>query len=185
MEAACRARLSGRTTLSVRAERAGRNRMAENSPDRLVRQLVEPVLEEAGVLLLDVAWHAGRRGGVLRLTVDRPGGIGIDDCQMVSDAVSTVLDRHEAQLPDSYSLEVSSPGAERELRSEEDYRASMGRRVRLTLRQGDSETVVEGRLVSVGERALQLEARRSRSGRLVPIEVDRAEVTVARVVVDL
>jgi ribosome maturation factor RimP len=104
---------------------------------------------------------------------------------MVSDAVSTVLDRHEAQLPDSYSLEVSSPGAERELRSEEEYRASMGRRVRLTLRQGDSETVVEGRLVSVGERALQLEARRSRSGRLVPIEVDRAEVTVARVVVDL
>jgi ribosome maturation factor RimP len=159
--------------------------MAEKSPDQLVRQLVEPVLEEAGVLLLEVAWHAGRRGGTLRLTVDRPGGIGVDDCQMVSDAVSTVLDRYEAQLPDSYSLEVSSPGAERDLRSEDEYRASLGRRVRLTLRQGAGETVVEGRLVSVGERELQLEARRSRSGRLVPIQVIRAEVAAARVVVDL
>jgi ribosome maturation factor RimP len=159
--------------------------MAESSPDQLVRQLVEPVLEEAGVLLLDVSWHAGRRGGILRLTVDRPGGIGIDDCQMVSDAVSTVLDRYEAQLPDSYSLEVSSPGAERELHSEDEYRGALGRRVRLTLRQGDNGTVVEGRLVSVGEREIQLEARRSRSGRLVPIEVNRAEVTEARVVVDL
>jgi ribosome maturation factor RimP len=150
-----------------------------------VRQLVAPVLEQAGVLLIDVSWHAGRRGGVVRLTVDRPGGIGIEDCQMVSDAVSIVLDQHEAQLPEHYSLEVSSPGAERDLRSEEDYLDSLGRRLRLTLRQGDAETVIEGRLVSLSGDQLQLQVRRSRSGRLVDTEVNRAKVVAARVVVDI
>ncbi len=159
--------------------------MPESSPDQLVRRVVEPVLTEMGFALLDVSWHPGRRGSVLRLTVDRPGGLTIDDCGLASEAASLILDRHEEALPGTYSLEVSSPGAERELISDSDYLAALGRRVRLTLELGASQTVLEGRLMAVGEADLQLEIRRHRGGRLVEVRVPRAQVAAAQVVVDV
>jgi len=159
--------------------------MPESSPDQLVQRMVEPVLAELGFSLLAVSWSPGRRGSVLRLTVDRPGGVSIDDCGRASEAVSVVLDRHEELLPGAYSLEVSSPGAERELLSDADYLAALGRRVRLTLEQGESQTVLEGRLVAVGDQDLQMEIRRHRGGRLVEVRVLRHDVAAAQVVVDI
>ncbi|HUY53785.1 MAG TPA: ribosome maturation factor RimP [Candidatus Nanopelagicaceae bacterium] len=159
--------------------------MPESAPDQLVERMVEPVLAELGFSLLQVSWNPGRRGSVLRLTVDRPGGVTIDDCGTASEAVSAVLDRHEELLPGTYSLEVSSPGAERELLSEADYLAALGRRVRLTLEQGDTHTVLEGRLTAVGGEDLEMEVRRHRGGRLVQARVLRQDVVAAQVVVDL
>lgn len=147
--------------------------------------LVAPALERAGVRLLDVSWHPNQKPRVLRLTVDRQGGITIDDCGRASEAASRVLDRHEELVPGSYSLEVTSPGAERPLLSASDYLAALGRRVRLTLEQGEGQTVVEGKLVKLGDDQLELEARRSRSGRLVSITVSRSEVVAGKVVVAL
>jgi hypothetical protein len=63
--------------------------------------------------------------------------------------------------------------------------AALGRRVELTLRDGDARVVLEGRLVSVGPEDLELEARRGRSGRLRSFRVPRGTVAAARVVVDL
>ncbi|HVD03789.1 MAG TPA: ribosome maturation factor RimP [Candidatus Dormibacteraeota bacterium] len=159
--------------------------MAENAVELLVRELVGPALALLGIELVDVTWLPGRRTAVLRLTVDKPGGVTIDDCGSVSEAASVVLDLHEEAIPGRYNLEVSSPGAERMLRDEADYRAALGRRVRIHLRQGEQEQVVEGRLVSLAPEALGLESRRIRSGRLVPVSVDRSAITAARVVVDL
>lgn len=153
------------------------------SDDQRVRALVEPALAEVGLQLLECSWHGGRRR-VLRLTVDRPGGVGIDECGTASLAVSEVLDAHEAEMPSNYDLEVSSPGAERTLQAEDDYQASLGRRVQLRLRRQAEERVVEGRLVAIGPEALQLETRR-RSGRVSTVMVDRREVVAARVVVDI
>ena len=159
--------------------------MPESSPVQLVRRMVEPALVELGFSLLDVSWHPGRRGSVLRLTVDRPGGVTIDDCGRASEVASLILDSHEEALPGAYSLEVSSPGAERELVSDADYLAALGRRVRLSLEHGESQTVLEGRLMAVGDADLQMETRRHRGGRLVEVRVLRAEVAAAQVVVDL
>lgn len=151
--------------------------------DQRVRTLVEPVLAGLGLHLLDCSWQGGRRR-VLRLTVDRTGGVGVDDCGVASLAVSEVLDAHEAEMPSRYELEVSSPGAERTLLGDEDYQASLGRRVQLRLVREAEERMVEGRLVSVGRGALELEVRR-RSGRTIVVQVDRKEVASARVVVDI
>ena len=159
--------------------------MPESAPEQVVQRMVEPILARLGFSLLQVSWHPGRRGSVLRLTVDRPVGVTIDDCGTASEAVSEVLDRHEDLLPGTYSLEVSSPGAERELLSEAEYLAALGHRVRLSLEQGDTHTVLEGRLTAVGRDDLQLEIRRHRGGRLVPVLVLRHEVVAAQVVVDL
>lgn len=159
--------------------------MADKSAETLVRDLVGPVLELQGMELVEVTWLPGKRTPVLRLTVDKPSGVTIDDCGVASEAASGVLDLHEEAFPGSYNLEVSSPGAERVIRDEADFQAALGRRVRLHLRRGDQEQVVEGKLVALEPASLGLETRRLRSGRLVPITVDRSAITAARVVVDL
>jgi ribosome maturation factor RimP len=159
--------------------------VAQASPAELIRDLLEPVTTQLGLQLLDVTWHPGKGRAVLRVTVDRPGGVTIDECGQASEALSALLDRREELLPGPYALEVSSPGAERALSSEEDFAAALGRRVRLTLRDGDSQTVVEGRLVSLGPTEMDLEVRRTKGARLRSWRVSRGAVAAARVVVDL
>lgn len=150
-----------------------------------MRELIQPVIQQLGLQLLDVSWHPGRGRSVLRLTVDRRGGVTIDECGRASEAASGLLDRREDLLPGPYALEVSSPGAERSLQSEQDFATALGRRVRLTLNQGPTQTVVEGKLVALGPDELDLEVRRTRGGRLRAWRVDRGAVDQAQIVVDL
>jgi len=91
------------------------------------RKLLEPVLERDGYELVDVAWQ--REGGswVLRLFVDKPSGVGIDDCQAVSRLVETILDVEDFIEP-AYNLEVSSPGVDRPLRRPADFQRFAGQR---------------------------------------------------------
>lgn len=159
--------------------------MVERSPEVTARQLLQPAVERLGLELLELAWQGAPGRGVLRLTVDRPGGVTVEECGRASEVASLLLDRHPELFPGPYALEVSSPGAERELRREEDFTASLGRRVRLRLEAPEGEQVLEGRLLEVGPASLLLELRRPRSGRRLPQEVQRARVLEARVVVDI
>lgn len=151
----------------------------------MVKELLRPVINQLGLQLLEVSWHPDKGRAVLRVTVDRQGGVTVDECGQASQALSALLDRREELLPGPYALEVSSPGAERTLASEEDFATALGRRVRLTLQDGESMTVVEGRLVALGPEELDLEVRRTKGGRLRSWRVNRQAVAVARVVVDL
>lgn len=151
----------------------------------MVKELLEPVINQLGLQLLDVSWHPAKGRAVLRVTVDRSGGVTVDECGQASEALSALLDRREELLPGPYALEVSSPGAERTLASEEDFATALGRRVRLTLQDGESLTVVEGRLVALGPEELDLEVRHTKGGRLRSWRVNRQAVAAARVVVDL
>ena len=93
-----------------------------------VRRVVEPVLEADGYELVEVEWQ--REGGswVLRLYVDKPGGVTIDDCQAASRTVEPILDVEEVIEP-SYALEVSSPGVNRPLRKPADFERFAGQKV--------------------------------------------------------
>ncbi len=75
----------------------------------------------------------------MRLFVDKPGGIGLDDLQSVSEEVSAILDAEDA-IAGSYTLEVSSPGLDRPLKTEADYQRFVGRLAKLS-----SYDLVEGR----------------------------------------
>jgi len=153
-----------------------------NSDTRAIADLVTPSLDHLGVDLIDLQWTGRGRGAVLRLVIDRAGGVTLDDCERVSNAVGAVLDAHDP-IDASYRLEVSSPGAERPLRSFDDWRAALGRRVNVRLRDGDSETVVEGRLVSLSDSAAQLEVRDRHTVRANEVPLDQVES--ARIVVDI
>ena len=135
--------------------------------------LVRPVIEGAGLELVDVTF--GREGGrrVLRLTVDRDGGVDLDTISTISEKVSRRLDV-EGFEPGPYALEVTSPGVERPLRRPQDFRRAAGERIRAKTAQG----VVEGRLRSADETEIVFEV--DGEERRLPFD----DVTAAKTVAD-
>src|SRR2546428_2443790 len=108
-----------------------------------IEEVVMPVLRDHGLELVDVEWRPLRPRGVLRLFVDKPGGVGIRDCERVSREIGDVLDA-SAIIEASYDLEVSSPGLDRLLRKERELCWAVGKRVSCWLAGGRE---VRGRLV--------------------------------------
>ncbi len=98
-----------------------------------LRRLLEPSIEQLGYELSDIEVKLGGKDGVLRIFIDRPEGIGLEDCEAVSRQVSTLLDV-EDPLPGQYVLEVSSPGLDRKLTKFEHFQRYTGEDVRIKLR---------------------------------------------------
>ena len=121
-----------------------------------VTRLVEPVARERGLELVDVEFRPAGRRSVLRVTLDREGGVGLDDLAEASREMSDVLDVHDA-VPGVYTLECSSPGVNRPLRRPEDFARFVGSNVRVRT------------LSPIG-------GARTFSGRLVAAEPDRIEI---------
>ena len=96
----------------------------------MVRAVAQRVTDGRGFELVDVEVKRGRDGHVVRLFVDKEGGIGLDELQSVSEEVSAILDA-EDPIDSAYTLEVSSPGLDRPLRNEAEYRRFIGRLVKL------------------------------------------------------
>jgi ribosome maturation factor RimP len=96
-------------------------------------KLLEPTIERLGYELSDLEVKLGGRGGVVRIFIDRPDGISLDDCEKVSQAVSALLDV-EDPLPGQYNLEVSSPGLDRKLTKVEHFQRFAGETVKVQMR---------------------------------------------------
>jgi ribosome maturation factor RimP len=92
------------------------------------RRVLDPVIERDGFELVDVEWAREGHAWVLRVYVDRPGGVTIDHCQELSRTLETILDVEDFIEP-AYSLEVSSPGVNRPLRKPEHFQKFAGERV--------------------------------------------------------
>jgi ribosome maturation factor RimP len=148
-----------------------------------ISELLTPALAQAGLELIEVQWRGAGRGSLLRLVVDRPGGVDLDDCERASMIAGAILDAYDP-IEGPYSLEVSSPGAERPIVTEGEWRAAVGRRVHVRFRSGDAEQVVEGRLLAAGGPDLEIEAR-ERRGRPRRVTVPAASVLAARIAVDI
>ena len=98
-----------------------------------LEKLLEPSIERLGYELSDLEVRLGGKSGVIRLFIDHPNGIGVDDCEKVSSAVSALLDV-EDPIPDHYDLEVSSPGWNRKLRKVEHFQRFAGETVKVEMR---------------------------------------------------
>lgn len=94
------------------------------------RALAEPLLANEGLELVDVEYVREHQGWILRLYVDKPGGVGIEDCTLASRTVDTALDVEDF-IPQEYSLEVSSPGLNRPLTKAAHYEKARGQTVRV------------------------------------------------------
>jgi ribosome maturation factor RimP len=99
--------------------------------DRLIARL-EPVLKDSGYELVEIEFVPGPGGGTVRIYIDTPKGIDVDDCAVASHVVSALLDADDP-FPGAYSLEVSSPGLDRVLRTPEHFARFVDNRVKVEL----------------------------------------------------
>ena len=100
--------------------------------ERLIA-LIEPLLGRLGYDLVDLEYSAGRTNATVRLFIDKAEGVGLDDCERVSREVSALLDV-EDPIPTTYTLEVSSPGFDRVLRTQAHFGRFVGSRVLVELK---------------------------------------------------
>ena len=98
----------------------------------VVRELCEPLIAEQSLILWDVEFVREGADMVLRITIDKDGGVGIDDCERFHRAIDPLLDEADP-IESSYRLEVSSPGIERTLTRSEHFRAMQGSEVEVKL----------------------------------------------------
>ncbi len=141
-----------------------------------VTKIAEPTLEDLGYELVDVEYVFERGRWVLRIYIDKEGGVGINDCVEVSQELSTLLDI-EDPIESSYVLEVSSPGLNRPLTKEKHFIQAIGKKVKIK-----TENPIEGRknftgylrdfkdgivMIEVDNRIYQLERENIKKANLV------------------
>lgn len=130
-----------------------------------VRQVVEPILESQGFELVDLEYQRESQGWVLRIYLDREGGVGLDDCAGISHEVGAVLEVKDL-IPSAYILEVSSPGLTRPLKKPEDFNKFRNQMVKIKLYE-------------------PLDGRKNFKGTLLGLEGDRVRVEVEQRVYEL
>ena len=148
----------------------GYTRERERQLTERVRSLVEPVLARHGAELVELAVKRGRTQ-LVRVVADREGGIDLDTCAKVSEELGRMLDADDP-IVGRYTLEVTSPGLDRPLRTPADFRRALGHRVRIVLAQSQHE----GMLEDVRDERVRVSTDKG------PVEVPLAEVANAKIV---
>ncbi len=119
--------------------------------------LVMPLIENNHFELVDVEYVREGANWFLRVYIDKEGGITVDDCELISRALSDLLDK-EDYIPDAYILEVSSPGLGRQLKKDKDFLRSIGEVIELKLYKAiNKQKEFEGILLSFDENSLSIE----------------------------
>jgi len=160
-------------------------RLTTMQPLEQIRAIAERVARSHGLEIWDIVSRRETTGQVVRVFIDRPGpaataeeSVSIEDCEQVSREIGTILDV-EDPLPFAYTLEVSSPGLDRPLRGEQDYRRFAGRLAKIVVSEAvDNQTAFEGRLRGVEDRTVLLEGPKGRMHRLPLQLITRARLEV-------
>ncbi|MBW1982247.1 MAG: ribosome maturation factor RimP [Deltaproteobacteria bacterium] len=127
--------------------------------ERELEQLAEAIVDSEGMELVSLEYQREGRGWVVRLFIDKEGGVTVDDCALISRQVGDILDVKDI-VPQSYLLEVSSPGLNRPLRKMKDFARFAGRKVKVRL-------------------TASLEGRKNITGDLLGVEEDTVLVAAA------
>jgi ribosome maturation factor RimP len=146
-----------------------------------IRDLLEPTLNHMGFELYALD-QSGAGGRTLRISIDHQEPITIDDCERVSRLAGPLLDRSNL-IEGPFELEVSSPGAERPLRTHGEYERFNGKRVNVRYRSGEAESVVEGQLVAVDGAGIAVQAPAARGRASLIIHIAWEDVVAGRLAV--
>ena len=148
-----------------------------------VRVVVQPIVDEQNLELVDMEFLKEGKNWFLRIYIDKPGGIDIEECALISEKVSEALDAIAPDpIPQAYFLEVSSPGAERPLKTEADMQNAIGKYVHLSFYQAiDGEKFYEGTLKEVNDDSVVLTIRIKT--RTKDIEIERKQIANARLAI--
>ena len=148
-----------------------------------VTDLVTPILQDHDFYLYDLEFVKEGKSWYLRVYIDKDGGITLEDCALVSDELSEALDNVEPDpIPQAYFLEVSSPGAERPLKKEEDYQRAIDHYIHISLyQQINGQKVYEGTLTQLSDKEITLDYLDKTRHR--QITIDRQKIAQARLAI--
>lgn len=151
--------------------------------EALIAEMVKPLLEGTDLTLVDVE-YVREKDWFLRIFLDKPGGIEIDDCQLISEKLTSVLDEKDP-IPDKYYLEVSSPGLDRPLKKDQDFEDAYGTKIDITfIEPWEGMKNLVGVLVS--HDAETIEVQKFIKGKLFknPVRIERNLISIIRPHID-
>lgn len=138
-------------------------------PLREIEELTRKIAESEGLELMDLEYKTGQSRDLLRVFIDKTGGVTLSDCENLSRQLSATLDVNDL-VKAAYVLEVSSPGLDRPLRTDHDYQRSIGRTVRISFEERDGKIIqAVGLLTAVDGEAVTIQ----QEGKTLRIERDR------------
>lgn len=149
------------------------------SIEERVETLIKSTIEEIGYDLYDVEYAKEGKNYFLRVFIDKPEGIDLEDCEKVNDAINNLLDEAD-YIKEQYFLEVSSPGIERVLRKDRHIEQNIGKKVQVKLFQKDENRKKEyqGILQDFKEETITLETD------VEKIEIERKKIAQIRTIYD-
>jgi len=125
-----------------------------------IEEIARRVAGPEGLEVVEVEVKGGGSSRLIRISIDKPEGVTLGDCELVSHQVGTILDVEDAVPGGRYTLEVSSPGLERKLLKPQDYRRFQGKKAKLTLRDPlEGRRNWEGTLAGFEDGAVALETQ--------------------------
>ena len=151
--------------------------------ETLITEMLEPLLADTDMELVDVE-YVREKDWYLRIYIEKPGGVEIDDCQFVSEKLTEVLDAKDP-IPDKYYLEVSSPGIDRPLKKDSDFEAAYGTKVDIEFKEPwEGMDVLVGELVS--HDAETVDVKKFIKGKLFknPTKLERSNIAMIRPHID-
>ncbi|MCP9446733.1 MAG: ribosome maturation factor RimP [Nitrospira sp.] len=149
-----------------------------------VQDAVSPILWTLGLELVEVVWRGQGARSVLRIVIDKPGGVTVTDCERAHKALGPALDVADF-IPHAYTLEVSSPGLDRPFKRLQDYQRAIGKDISLKLRRPlNGQWRLMGRLEEVNEQriCLSIAGGATESER---VALDRESIAEAKLVVKI
>jgi ribosome maturation factor RimP len=169
------------TTTEDEADMANGTSGADGDLPTRIAELATPLADAEGIELVDVEVKGQRNRRVVRLVADAEGGLDVDRIAALSRAVGDLIDEHDV-VPGSYTLEVTSPGADRPLRTARDFRRNIGRDVRVTRTEAAAQTPerkgeLTGTLVGADDEAITIEVQGSEH-RIELTEIDYGKVVL-------
>lgn len=148
-----------------------------------VSALVEPLLKDTDMLLVDVE-YVKEKDWFLRIYIDKPGGVEIDDCQFLSEKLTAVLDENDP-IPDRYYLEVSSPGIDRPLKKDKDFTDAYGKKVDIIFSEAYEGMIsMTGILESHDEESVAVRMLIKGKEQKLPLHIERRYIEVIRPHID-
>jgi ribosome maturation factor RimP len=151
--------------------------MVKKKIEDIAAEIALPIVDKFKYELVDVEYLKEGANWYLRVFIDKEGGITIDDCQQVSEELSTELDKTDP-IKQSYFLEVSSPGIDRPLKKEKDFEKFKGEQVDVKLFQPlDGRKIFEGELMGLKDNIISIKS----NNKIMEFEKDKV-ATVRRIV---
>ena len=152
----------------------------KKSIEKTIEEIVLPIVDKNNFELIDVEYIKEAGHYYLRVYIYKEGGIGLNDCKMVSEELSEMLDKIDP-IKENYFLEISSPGIDRPLKKDNDFERYKGRDVELKLYKAlDGQKQFEGELVGLFEGIIKIKTDKDEI-----LEFNKKEVSIIRLSVKI